>query len=74
MATHEELQKIHLLLDEFQTNYRGIAVIQSVLSVLKQALPERRKVSASRSQMEANKEAYEQLIGILPYSLWPSML
>ena len=74
MATHEELQKIHLLLDEFQTNYRGIAVIESVLSVLKQALPERRKVSASRSQMEANKEDYEQLIEILPYSLWPSML
>mgnify|MGYP001228816300 CR=1 FL=1 len=71
MATHEELQNIHLLLDEFQNNYKGIAVIESVLRQIKQALPERRKLSSSRSPME---EDYEKLIGILPYSLWPSML
>ena len=71
MATHEELQKIHLLLDEFQNNYRGIAVIESVLRQIKQALPERQEVSSSRSPME---EDYEKLIGILPYWLSSSML
>lgn len=72
MATHEELQKIHLLLDEFQNNYKGIAVIESVLRQIKQALPERQEVSSSRSPME--EEHYEKLIGILPYWLLSSML
>ena len=72
MASHEELENIHILLHDFQVNYQGIAVIESVLRQIKGALPER-KVSASRSQMEANKKDYE-LIRILPYSLWPSML
>lgn len=76
MATHEELESIHLILDEFQSNYKGIAVIESVLRQIKGALPERRKASSSsRSPMEeANKEDYEKLIGILPYCLWPSTL
>lgn len=74
MATHEELQNIHIIIDDLQANYRGIALIESVLREIKQALPERQEASSSRSSMEAKKEAYEQLIGILPYSLWTSML
>lgn len=72
--TDEELETIHVLLHDFQSNYQGIAVIESLLRQIKAALPERRReVSSSRSQMEAKKD-YEKLIGILPYSLWPSML
>ena len=73
MATHEELENIHIILQDLQANYRGIAVIESVLREIKQALPERQEASSSRSSMEAKKD-YEQLIGILPYSLWASML
>jgi len=71
MTTHhcEDCQKVHQLLSEFHENYREVPVIQSIVKQLKQAMPKK----ASRSPTEAPSN-YVELIGILPYSLWPSML
>lgn len=77
MATIEELERVHELLEDCKKSYHGIGVIQSILNEITQTLPKR----PSRSRTEVSKgdggktdNHYEELISILPYSLWPSML
>jgi len=64
MATLQQLEQIHELLDEFQDNYRGIPVIESVLKQVKEALPER----------ASTNEEYAEMTHILPFSLWPAQV
>lgn len=73
MATIEELERVHELLEDCKKNYKGIGVIESLLNEISQSLPRQRAPLASRSPTEEQPYG-DELMSILPYSLWPSML
>lgn len=60
-----DCEKLQQLIEELHENFAEVPVLNSVLQQLRRELPE----TSARKQQD-----YNDVIPILPYSLWPSMV
>lgn len=69
----ENCQRLQALFEEYQENFRDVPVLHGVLEQLRLAVQtggeERVEETAKKSP-----SPYADMVSILPYNLWPSML
>ena len=72
----EDCKRIHQLLAEYQENYKEVPVLHSMVTQLKKTI---HKTNHKPAEISTAVTAplgtnYEDIISILPYSLWPRLI
>lgn len=74
MKACENCQRLKDLFDEYQDNFRDVPVLHGMLEQLRLAV----QISGGEKRLEEtpkkNPSPYAEMVSILPYNLWPSML